>query len=167
MDTPASLLERVCKRWDQQAWCRFVQLYSPIIFSWARRFGLQPADAADLTQDVFTTLFQTLPDKKKDFPHGLGLTILALACLTSTITHGLYDKWLTWTILIGSALFDGLLYLWVKDVLVCYRCNAHHRGVATGSAVLPFELTVHERYRQERIRREELQRGSGSDARVT
>ncbi len=66
MDTPASLLERVCKRWDQQAWCRFVQLYSPIIFSWARRFGLQPADAADLTQDVFTTLFQTLPEFSYD-----------------------------------------------------------------------------------------------------
>ncbi len=98
--------------------------------------------------------------KKKDFPHGLGLTILALACLTSTITYGLYDKWLTWTILIGSALFDGLLYLWVKDVLVCYRCNAHHRGIATGSAVHPFELTVHERYRQERIRREQLQQAN-------
>jgi hypothetical protein len=95
--------------------------------------------------------------KKKDFPHSLGLTILTLACLTSTITYGLYDKWLTWTILIGSALFDGLLYLWVKDAIVCYRCNAHHRGIALGSEVRPFELTVHERYRQERIRREQLQ----------
>jgi len=94
--------------------------------------------------------------KKKDFPHGLGLAILALACITSTITYGLYDKWLTWTILIGSALFDGLLYLWVKDVIVCYRCNAHHRGIAPGSAVHPFELTIHERYRQERIRREQI-----------
>lgn len=95
--------------------------------------------------------------KKKDFPHGLGLTILAIACIASTITYGLYVKWLTWTILIGSALFDGLLYLWVKDAIVCYRCHAHHRGIAAGSAVPPFELTIHERYRQERIRREQLQ----------
>ncbi len=95
--------------------------------------------------------------KKKDFPHSLGLAILALACITSTITYGLYSKWLTWTILIGSALFDGLLYLWVKDVVVCYRCNAHHRGIALGSEVPAFELTIHERYRQERIRREQLQ----------
>lgn len=95
--------------------------------------------------------------KKKDFPHGLGLTILALACIASTITYGLYAKWWTWTILIGSALFDGLLYLWVKDVIVCYRCQAHHRGIPGGSAVPPFELTIHERYRQERIRREQLQ----------
>lgn len=60
--TSASLLERVCKRWDQEAWDRFVQLYSPMIFSWGQSCGLQPADAADLTQDVFTTLFQKLPD---------------------------------------------------------------------------------------------------------
>ena len=71
MDTSLSLLERVCKRWDQQAWGRFVQLYSPLIFSWGWRCGLQPADAADLTQDVFTTLFQKLPeftyDRHKSF----------------------------------------------------------------------------------------------------
>jgi RNA polymerase sigma-70 factor (ECF subfamily) len=60
--TPASLLERVCKSWDQDAWSRFVQLYSPLIFEWARRCGLQPADSADLTQEVFTTLVQKLPE---------------------------------------------------------------------------------------------------------
>jgi hypothetical protein len=89
--------------------------------------------------------------KKKDFPHGLGMGLLVLACIASTITYWFYDKWLTWAILIGSALFDGLLYLWVKDVVVCYRCGAHYRGLPTAEHK-PFELTTHERYRQERIR---------------
>ena len=44
----------------------------------------------------------------------------------------LYLKVLTWVILLGSAAFDCLLYLWVKDVIVCYRCHAHHRRVAAG-----------------------------------
>jgi RNA polymerase sigma-70 factor (ECF subfamily) len=48
--TPISLLERVCKHWDQDAWMRFVRLYSPLIFKWGRRCGLQTADAADLTR---------------------------------------------------------------------------------------------------------------------
>lgn len=96
--------------------------------------------------------------KKKDFPHGLGMAILVFACLASTITYYLYDKWWTWTILIGSAAFDGLLYLWVKDVIVCYRCNAHHRGFDPNASYPPFELTVHEKFRQERLRREELSR---------
>jgi RNA polymerase sigma-70 factor (ECF subfamily) len=69
--TPVSLLERVCKHWDQDAWGRFVQLYSPLIFNWGQRCGLQAADAADLTQDVFATLFRKLPeftyDRHKSF----------------------------------------------------------------------------------------------------
>ena len=94
--------------------------------------------------------------KKKDFPHSLGMGILILACLASTVTYWLYNKWLTWAILIGSAAFDGLLYLWVKDVVVCYRCHAHYRGVAANDEHKPFELTIHERHRQERLRREQL-----------
>jgi hypothetical protein len=97
--------------------------------------------------------------RKKDFPHGLGMAILVGACLASTITYWLYDKVLTWAILLGSAAFDGLLYLWVKDVIVCYRCNAHHRDVPRNEAHQPFELTTHERYRQERLRREEVEKG--------
>jgi hypothetical protein len=95
--------------------------------------------------------------KKKDFPHSLGMAILALACVASTLTYWLYNKYWTWGILIGSAAFDGLLYLWVKDAVVCYRCNAHYRSVPPGSVHAPFELTIHERYRQERARREEMQ----------
>lgn len=100
--------------------------------------------------------------KKKDFPHWLGLTILTVACVGSIIPYWLYMQWLTWTILIGSALFDGLLYLWVGDVVVCYRCQAHYRGLASDEAHKPFELTVGERYRQERLRREQLGTGEGS-----
>ena len=95
--------------------------------------------------------------KKKDFPHALGMAILVGACLGSTITYWLYDKWLTWAILIGSAAFDGILYLLVKDVIVCYRCDAHYHGVMATEEHKPFELTIHERYRQEKIRREQLQ----------
>jgi ribosomal protein L37AE/L43A len=94
--------------------------------------------------------------KKKDFPHSLGMAILVVACLASTLTYWLREMGLTWTILLGSAAFDGLLYLWVKDVIVCYRCQAHFRGVAANPEHKPFELTIHERYRQERLRREQL-----------
>jgi hypothetical protein len=95
--------------------------------------------------------------KKKDFPHWLGLTILTVACLASIIPYWLYHQWLTWTILIGSALVDGLLYLWVGDVVVCYRCGAHYRRLTPGAEHKPFELGIAERYRLERLRREQLQ----------
>jgi hypothetical protein len=95
--------------------------------------------------------------KKKDFPHWLGLTILTVACVGSIIPYWLYHQWLTWTILIGSAVLDGLLYLWVGDVVVCYRCGAHYRELTPGAEHKPFELGIAERYRQERLRREQLQ----------
>ena len=56
----------------------------------------------------------------------------------------------------GTAVFDGLLYLLVGDVTVCYRCGAHYRGFPPHPAHQPFDLGVGERYRQERIRRELL-----------
>jgi DNA-directed RNA polymerase subunit RPC12/RpoP len=98
--------------------------------------------------------------KKKDFPHWLGMTILIVACVASIITYGFYEKWLTWAILLGSAAFDGLLYLWVGDAVVCYRCNAHYRGFTSTEAHRPFDLGTAERYRQERLRKELLKQGS-------
>jgi hypothetical protein len=44
----------------------------------------------------------------------------------------------------------------VGDVVVCYRCDAHHRGFAPNPNQHPFELRIGERYRQERLRRERL-----------
>src|SRR5262249_17253450 len=37
--------------------------------------------------------------RKKDFPHGLGLALLTVACVASAVAYGMYHQWLTWTIL--------------------------------------------------------------------
>jgi RNA polymerase sigma-70 factor (ECF subfamily) len=59
--TPASLLERLRSPFEPAAWARFVALYTPLIYSWGRRVGLQEEDAADLVQEVFVTLLHVLP----------------------------------------------------------------------------------------------------------
>ncbi len=96
--------------------------------------------------------------KKKDFPHWLGLTILTVACGTFFVAQNLYHPWFAWSVLIGSALFDGGLYLRVGDAIVCYRCGASFHGLEPAASHQPFELGIAERYRQERLRREQLQR---------
>jgi hypothetical protein len=96
--------------------------------------------------------------KKKDFPHWLGMSILAVACVLFFALNGLYHQWLAWAVLIASAVFDGGLYLWVGDAVVCYRCGATYHGVAGAGPHRSFDLGVGERYRQERLRREELRR---------
>jgi RNA polymerase sigma-70 factor (ECF subfamily) len=50
--TRASLLARIRDARDDQAWGEFVDLYAPVVYAFARRSGLQDADAADLTQEV-------------------------------------------------------------------------------------------------------------------
>ncbi len=64
--TPASLLDRLRKPNESSAWERFVELYSPLLFAWAKRLGLQTSDAADLVQDVFLLLCRKLPEFEYD-----------------------------------------------------------------------------------------------------
>ncbi len=64
--TPVSLLERLRSVADQEAWARFVHLYSPLLYEWAKRAGFQVNDAADLIQDVLLTLMKRLPEFQYD-----------------------------------------------------------------------------------------------------
>jgi RNA polymerase sigma-70 factor (ECF subfamily) len=65
--TPVSLLERLRSAVDQEAWARFVQLYTPLLYRWARAAGLRDEhDAADLIQDVLLTLTRRLPEYRYD-----------------------------------------------------------------------------------------------------
>jgi RNA polymerase sigma-70 factor (ECF subfamily) len=58
-DSPAtqpSLLIRLRDADDAPAWSRFVDIYAPLVYDFARRRGLQDADAADLTQEVLAAV---------------------------------------------------------------------------------------------------------------
>src|SRR4051794_25151284 len=50
--TRASLLVRLRDARDEEAWRQFVDLYAPLVYAYARKQGLQDADAADLSQEV-------------------------------------------------------------------------------------------------------------------
>lgn len=54
--TRASLLVRLRDRADHGAWQEFVDVYGPLIYGFARKRGLQDADAADLMQDVLRSV---------------------------------------------------------------------------------------------------------------
>ena len=54
--TRLSLLVRLRDAQDAEAWTEFVALYGPLVYKFARKRGLQDADAADLTQTVFQEL---------------------------------------------------------------------------------------------------------------
>lgn len=64
--TPKSLLQRLRQAADRTAWEQFVALYTPLLYRWALRLGLQGPDAADAVQDVFVILVRRLPHFEYD-----------------------------------------------------------------------------------------------------
>src|SRR5262249_53365460 len=64
--TPVSLLVRLRQPSDAEAWRHFVDLYTPLLYCWARRLGMQVADAGDLVQEVLIVLVQKLPEFSYD-----------------------------------------------------------------------------------------------------
>lgn len=67
--TRASLILRLKQPADAVAWAEFVEIYQPLVFRLARNKGLQPADALDTTQEVFTRVARAIdrwdPDPSK------------------------------------------------------------------------------------------------------
>jgi RNA polymerase sigma-70 factor (ECF subfamily) len=54
--TRASLLIQIRDGSNHAAWQEFVNLYGPLVYGFARKRGLQDADAADLMQDVLRSI---------------------------------------------------------------------------------------------------------------
>lgn len=63
--TSASLLQKVQAR-DPDAWSRLVRLYSPLVFHWCRRAGLNADDAADVLQNVFLGVATRVSDFRRE-----------------------------------------------------------------------------------------------------
>jgi RNA polymerase sigma-70 factor (ECF subfamily) len=78
--TRPSLLIRIRDPRDSDAWVTFVDTYLPLIYRYARRMGLQDADAADVSQEVLTEVarriraFEYHPDRGR-FRDWLGILV--------------------------------------------------------------------------------------------
>lgn len=66
--TSSSLLERARLR-DHAAWERLVSLYTPLVYRWCRKWGLQSQDAENVGQEVFLAVSRKLEDFRRDRPH--------------------------------------------------------------------------------------------------
>src|SRR6516165_5686853 len=69
-NTRPSLLVRLRDARDDEAWAQFVEVYAPLIYGFARKQGLQDADAADLTQDVLQVVARTVRGFEYDRQQG-------------------------------------------------------------------------------------------------
>ena len=86
--TPVSLLARLREGGGADDWARFVKIYGPVIYTWARRRRLQPQDAADLTQDVLAAVVGSIARWQEDPQRGR-----FRAWLWTVTRNKLFDFW--------------------------------------------------------------------------
>lgn len=91
--------------------------------------------------------------RQKDFPPAVGICFVAMGALFSTLAWAWHRPVLALGILMAFALVDLLLYTFMSDMLVCYRCRARHRRTAMQDGHPAFNLEVNERYLQLEKRR--------------
>lgn len=70
LTTRPSLLMRIRDPQDGRAWERFIDVYTPFIYGICKKRGLQPADAADVTQEVMRTVTSTIERFRYDPDRG-------------------------------------------------------------------------------------------------
>jgi hypothetical protein len=83
---------------------------------------------------------------QKDFNRGLGVAIFlagALLFLICAWKNRLVEGTLVWA---AFAVADGLLYKFLPDVTICYKCHTQYRGFAANPDNQAFELGLAEKF---------------------
>ena len=84
-ETQETLLLKVKNPADAEAWERFSLIYRPAVYRFARRRGMQDADAEDLSQQVMMSIARAIPDWVKDESRGTFRTWLARVARNAVI----------------------------------------------------------------------------------
>jgi hypothetical protein len=85
---------------------------------------------------------------RKDFPQKLGVGLVVIGFIGSSIAWANYQVGWTFAILFVTALIDLGLYIVMGESLTCYRCHAQYRGFHENLQYTGFDLETHERHRQ-------------------
>jgi hypothetical protein len=75
---------------------------------------------------------------QKDFNRTTGVALVAIGAVFVPWTWGLS--------LLGVTILDYIVWRVVKDVIVCYECQAVHRGYPPNPDIKPFDLVIHDRH---------------------
>ena len=75
---------------------------------------------------------------QKDFNRTTGIALVVVGAVFVPWTYGIS--------LLAVTILDYIVWRVVKDVIVCYECQAVHRGYPPNPALKPFDLVIHDRH---------------------
>jgi hypothetical protein len=138
-----------CPSCNQTARAQFTAESSAIACSHCQRQITIP-DGAVKGQQIHRCLVcpSTELFARKDFPQRLGVALVIVGFVGSSIAWFNYQVLWSFAILFATALIDLILYIVMGESLTCYRCHAQYRGVEEIERHGGFNLETHERYRQ-------------------
>ncbi len=73
---------------------------------------------------------------QKDFNRTTGIALVVVGSIFVPWTYGLS--------LLGVTILDYVVWRLVKNVIVCYRCQAVHRGYPSNPSLKQFDLVIHD-----------------------
>ncbi len=75
---------------------------------------------------------------QKDFNRRTGVALVAVGAVFVPWTYGIS--------LLAVTILDYIVWRVVKDVIVCYECQAVHRAYPASPELKPFDLVIHDRH---------------------
>jgi ribosomal protein S14 len=75
---------------------------------------------------------------QKDFNRATGITLVVIGAILAPFTYFISLAVVT--------ILDWIIWRMVKNVIVCYACQAVHRGYDVPETVKPFDLATHDRH---------------------
>jgi hypothetical protein len=101
---------------------------------------------------------------RKNFSQRLGIVVITIGVIVSTLFVAYHRHIAAMITLFSFAALDFVVYFLVGNLLECYRCHAQYREMPGLEQYEPFDLEVHERYRQQSIRLKQAERARSSPA---
>lgn len=153
-----------CPRCESRSDCRPVPDDAPVSCTqcgWERDNGAEDFDGGYVTRCRVCGCSDLW--RQKDFPPALGLAFAGAGILLSSLAWAWHRP--AWAIgtLMAFALVDMILYTFMGDMLVCYRCRARHRRTAMQDEHPAFNLELSERYVQMKKRQDSESASGGND----
>ncbi|HEX9984984.1 MAG TPA: hypothetical protein VGF69_17110 [Thermoanaerobaculia bacterium] len=75
---------------------------------------------------------------QKDFNRRTGMALVVIGSILAPFTYFIS--------LVAVTILDYVMWRVVKNVIVCYECQAVHRGYPTNPELKPFDLVIHDRH---------------------
>lgn len=75
---------------------------------------------------------------QKDFNRRTGIALVVVGAVLAPFTYFIS--------LAAVTILDYVIWRIVKNVIVCYQCQAVHRGYPQSPAIQPFDLVIHDRH---------------------